>query len=505
MPTVRLNDGTFRAAAEAIAAGDFDASSSWTFSRDDQTAILNPDDGPARWDEYERVHLGLLTGAPRKTKKAYDYPIAKDGKVFRSALLDARKLAGALNHGAIFEATGKLLGAIDAEDGIEQDAEAKVAAMALSGDRVTELLSLEAVDIGDLKQTIVQVLPFTGDDYVTAIDGRQFRVSEFSLERIAEAFADRQNPLLLDYEHDTYNPMATMGSVAAGWIFEVFTVGPDEEVADEEVLAKVEEYGPGVYARVDLTEKAASLIAGREYMFLSPVIHTNDEGTVFEFRGAGLTNDPALDGMMPVAARRTADGADPESGNGREPEPTTEDDMDLEKLSAIFGRPITGEGDLLAAVEGLKGDSAKLEAAKSELEALKADQLDRDATEAVAAAIEKGQLADAQKGWAEDLFKNDRAAWDAYLAATAEGAFTRKTEDPPTPPKPGRNTADPNDNANNSPADREGVSIPSTVSAFSRTIPVEQDKADQLSRAVLLAREKFDGDLARAIRSIQRG
>ena len=49
-----------------------------------------------------------------------------------------------------------------------------------------------------------------------------------------------------------------------------------------------------LWARVEWTARAAAMLKGREYRYLSPAFIHKPDGTVLRIEGAGLTNAPAL-------------------------------------------------------------------------------------------------------------------------------------------------------------------------------------------------------------------
>jgi phage I-like protein len=109
-------------------------------------------------------------------------------------------------------------------------------------------------------------------------------------------FAKRANPMVLDYEHQTYLSADNgQPAMAAGWIDALRWIEPAEGVAG------------GLFASVRWTERAAAHIAAEEYKFISPVFtHDPKTGAVLRLLNAALTNNPAIDDMQAVSARLTA-------------------------------------------------------------------------------------------------------------------------------------------------------------------------------------------------------
>lgn len=107
---------------------------------------------------------------------------------------------------------------------------------------------------------------------------------------LAQALIDaanlRVNHYEFDYEHQSLNAPRASGPVpAAGWF---------------KSLSWVE--GVGLFADVQWTERAASLIQADEYRYVSPTFSYDEKGYVRELINAALTNTPVLDGMQRVAA-----------------------------------------------------------------------------------------------------------------------------------------------------------------------------------------------------------
>lgn len=128
------------------------------------------------------------------------------------------------------------------------------------------------------------------------VDGRELPVSAWRIDatiaaRVIERFKARRTPLVIDYEHQTLHAEANgQPAPAAAWI---------RSIEWRE--------GQGLYATVELTERARQLVAAREYQFFSPVFSFDPtSGEVLEIHMGALTNHPALDGMEPLALRAAA-------------------------------------------------------------------------------------------------------------------------------------------------------------------------------------------------------
>ncbi|MFA7269842.1 MAG: phage protease [Sterolibacterium sp.] len=98
----------------------------------------------------------------------------------------------------------------------------------------------------------------------------------------ANARSDRK---VVDYEHQTLKQQQNgQPAPAAGW------------------MAALEWRDDGLYMTPDWTDKAASMIAAREYRYISPVFTYDKNGNVLDLLHAGLTNFAGLDGLADLAA-----------------------------------------------------------------------------------------------------------------------------------------------------------------------------------------------------------
>ncbi|HWO99195.1 MAG TPA: phage protease [Methylococcus sp.] len=102
------------------------------------------------------------------------------------------------------------------------------------------------------------------------------------------AARERKTPYVIDYEHQSLNALENgQPAPAAGW-FSRLEWRP----------------GQGLFAvDVQWTERARAYIQSGEYKYLSPVFTFDRKtGRITDLHMAALTNVPALDGMLPVAA-----------------------------------------------------------------------------------------------------------------------------------------------------------------------------------------------------------
>lgn len=128
-----------------------------------------------------------------------------------------------------------------------------------------------------------------------ARDGRPFDVpgGHWQLDKtIATTLINRAKALgqdiLIDYDHQTLNVENTgKEAPAAGWY-------NGDEIEWRE--------GEGLFIKPRWTERAAALVAAKEYRFLSAVFPYDAQGRPLELRMTAITNDPGVVGMQALAA-----------------------------------------------------------------------------------------------------------------------------------------------------------------------------------------------------------
>lgn len=281
-------------------------------------------------------------------------------------------------------------------------------------------------------------------------DGREmtvpaWHIDQASAARVIERFNARKSRVVVDYEHQTLKKEANgQPAPAAAWM-----------------RALQWREGSGLWATVELTARAAGLIRSGEYKYVSPVfVYDESTGEVLAILMAAFTNDPAIDGMEPLALRAAASFAhafqSPDQQDtamkklhlalcallGLDPDKTNEDQAvaacnalkpqleSLQKIGKEVGVEEIGDGvGVVAACSALKtraatsGDPdpakfvavAVVEELKGQIVALSAKQTDREVNELVDAGLKDGRLLEAQKAWAADLGKKDITALTKYL------------------------------------------------------------------------------------------
>lgn len=158
----------------------------------------------------------------------------------------------------------------------------------VSGERLA-VLDAQLTPQGDGWYQLLPVGPFK------ARDGRPFDVASghWQLDgQIAAALIARAKALgqdiLIDYDHQTLKTDQNgQPAPAAGWY-------NSDEIAWRE--------GQGLFIKPRWTERAAALVAAKEYRFLSAVFPYDALGRPLELRMTAITNDPGVVGMQALAA-----------------------------------------------------------------------------------------------------------------------------------------------------------------------------------------------------------
>lgn len=277
-------------------------------------------------------------------------------------------------------------------------------------------------------------------------DGREIKVPSWHINqavatKVIERFHARKNKRVVDYEHQTLLKEENgQPAPAAGWY-------QDLEWRE----------GQGLFAKVQLTARAAQYIADGEYQYFSPVfLYHPTTGDVLDVQMGALTNAPAIDGMQELSLRAAASfGCFDDSSEENPMNPllqaliaalglaeTTTEEQAVAALSAhttnlrkLLGLDDKAGGEaMLAACTGLKAKAAAsvdpaqfvplsvVDGLKADLAALTARLGERDEKDLegqITAALEDGRLPKAMETWARDLGKSNRAALTAYLDKAA--------------------------------------------------------------------------------------
>lgn len=282
--------------------------------------------------------------------------------------------------------------------------------------------------------TAIQLLP-TGA--FKARDGRPHEVpsghwyidAQIAAKVIAKAAA-RVTAVVIDYEHQTLKSAENgLPAPAAAWFN-----GTNLEWRE----------GQGLFATsVDWTEKAAAMVAAKEYRYLSPVFSYDPKsGEVLDVLHVALTNYPALDGMasLPALAAARFELAAPAAPSVEETPP-----VDREQLIELLALSSdASDEDIENAITGLKADAGKtqelqqaladassaapdpsqyvpiemFENLKQNHAALKTTQSVDEVDSLIQAGLADGRLLPMQESWARGLGNKDVAALKGYLETT---------------------------------------------------------------------------------------
>lgn len=296
--------------------------------------------------------------------------------------------------------------------------------------RIASLAAL--IPSGDTVPEAIQLLPAGA---FRATDGRPDDVDSWQItadlaSTLIQAAANRTNPYVIDYEHQTLRAAENgQPAPAAGW------------------LKNLEWRDSGLWAvGVQWTERARTMIASGEYKFISPVFMYDKAGRVTRLLHVALTNDPALDGMAAMAA--LAFNFDP-APQGRPPAKDTT--MTPEMLKLLGLTETATEAEALEALKALVAKLAEAEGGMADLKAktvpmtamqdlqgqvaaLSAAALAREIDDLVKPALATGRLLPAMEPWARDLGKTNLAALKAFVDSAQPIAALNGTQSGGTPP-----------------------------------------------------------------------
>lgn len=283
-----------------------------------------------------------------------------------------------------------------------------------------EMICAKGREIGRDAPVCVQLIPFGRHETGKGA----FVLDEEGARSVIEHFRAMQNDMAVDYEHQG---LTGAEAPAAGWIRELIDKGKD-----------------GIWGKVEWTGRALRYLKNREYRYLSPVFLKHVEtGRVLRLLGAGLTNQPAIDGMVPVV------------NSGGFPRNDRMEVKRMEQVILALGlRAEAGEDEALEAVGSLRSELESLRKRPAAPEILEALGLDEEATVSealgtvaafrhghetaaelsakvaeltgrlgsieaeamVAEAMREGKLTPAQAGWARELATRDPDAFVAFAA-----------------------------------------------------------------------------------------
>ncbi len=264
----------------------------------------------------------------------------------------------------------------------------------------------------------IQVIPF---GYHKTPKG-PFELDAAGAQEVIATFDSRQNDMVIDYEHQTLAD-PPVEAPAAGWIKKLINRGED-----------------GVWAAIEWTERARQYIANREYKYVSPVwLKRISDNRVFRLINVALTNQPNIDGMVPLINKLGFEGQE----NTKEAVMKdllkllglSEDATEEAAIAAVnklkvpvqviankgvldaLGLAATAtESEIIGTIEAMKQSHTKIDDVVKELNTLKSGLIQRDADGAVETAMKDGKITPAQKDWALDYAKRDLEGFKVFVS-----------------------------------------------------------------------------------------
>jgi len=222
-------------------------------------------------------------------------------------------------------------------------------------------------------------------------------------EGVINAFDSWGGDLSIDYEHQGVHAASNgQPAPAAGWI--------------KQIRADAD----GIWGRVEWTERAARMIAAREYRYLSPVFtFDKTSGRILKLLNAGLTNNPNLH----LTALNSLGVADLSQPAQEAPMP----DSVAERVCTLLDLPLDASADTVAtalnAVLNRAPDAAlyvpraEFEAVSHRLAALEAEKAEAAIAGAVNGALAAGKILPAQAEHATAMARADLASFNAFVAS----------------------------------------------------------------------------------------
>ena len=273
------------------------------------------------------------------------------------------------------------------------------------------------------------------------VDGRpknapHYRIDAAIAAKVIALAAERHDPFVTDYEHQTLLAKENgQPAPAAGW------------------FKKLEwREGVGLFAvDVEWTDRARAMIEAGEYKFVSPVIAYDKTGAVTALLMAAITNYPAIDGMdqLQIAAASLS--------LAQLTQETPMNEELLEQLRWLLNMPVgataeeilaqlqkladqikqgqdataaascdlvalfTAQRTEISALKSAAPDPAKFVAVgvvqdlQTQVSALSGELAKIKVDEVVTAALSSGRLLPAMEAWAREFGAKDLAALSAYL------------------------------------------------------------------------------------------
>ena len=287
----------------------------------------------------------------------------------------------------------------------------------------------------------IQVIPY-GIDIKTP-KYPPFTCDEESEQAVMAAFAARQSDMVIDYEHQT---LQGVEAPAAGWIRMAKLINKGKE---------------GIWAIVEWTERARQYIANKEYRYVSPVFETrNSDHRVVRLINVALTNQPNIDGMVPLINKtdfQLSTHNDPKkeeqtmkellkllglAETATEAEAITAVNKLKEPVQIVANKGVLAalglaetatEAEITGTIMAMKQSHGQVATLAQEVAALKNKSVERDATELVTLAMKEGKITPAQKEWADAYARRDIEGFKVFVAKAPVVVVMGKviTEDKP--------------------------------------------------------------------------
>lgn len=277
-------------------------------------------------------------------------------------------------------------------------------------------------------------IPLLPLDQFAGRDGRgPYRTDEAA---VRAQFAAWGMPLMGDYEHQgLYAPANGQPAPACGSVTAL--------EARDGILGGV----------VQWTQRAASMIGAREYLYISPVFDHLPDGCVVRLTGWTLTNNPNL--YLPAIARRDGLITQEQHAMDQEraskvlgwlinelnlPATATADDVishvqiigdslksaqaAMGQIHAALGLPADANADALVGAAQARGAGpdparfvpmAEFQRVSNSLHTLQSSQREAAAAQAVSAAMTAGKVAPGMKDWAGDYAARDIDGFNRYV------------------------------------------------------------------------------------------
>lgn len=235
------------------------------------------------------------------------------------------------------------------------------------------------------------LIPFGEVGVERSASGGGFVFTRRHAESARQWFERLGRKLAIDYEHQSFdrcNRRPDGLRPAAGWIGGL-------EVREDGLWA----------VDVAWTPRARELLRNGEYRYFSPVIYWSDEdhSDVVALGPVGLTNDPAMHGVRPLAASRAAQEA-VEAGQAASAAAGTAPREDLPQDPEPDRGLVSTEGKDLVS-------RAELEAAQAEVALLRRCLLEQEAEAFVAGGMRAGKITEGSRSdWREDFLRDPRLA-----------------------------------------------------------------------------------------------